>query len=154
MAFGNAARATDEWYDVNETQGSIAGLVAEQAAYTPRFRVVQRRSPAPARRRALHPVQRALLLGAFPALLLLVYVLCWTLAMRGGYTKNALQAKIRETLIVQAELRAEKRRLQSPGPILERAVRELGMVPAGERHFVRVGASRAGLEAPGTNAAP
>ncbi|HEU4753875.1 MAG TPA: hypothetical protein VFU47_12275 [Armatimonadota bacterium] len=143
MSFGSAARATDDYYDVNETPRTIPAPVAEQARYEPRFRVVTRKSLAPRRRPLINPLHRALFVGAVPALFLLVYVMFWTLAMRGGYYKAQLQSRIKETMVVQAELRAEKRRLQSPGPIMLRAQSELGMVPAGERQFVRVGAASA-----------
>jgi hypothetical protein len=127
---------------VDETTRTIPGSVAEQARYEPRFRVVQRKSLVPRRRPLINPLHRALAFAAVPTLLLMVYVMFWTLAMRGGYYKAQLQSRIQETLVVQAELKAEKRKRQSPGPILHRAAAELGMVPAAQREFVRVAAPK------------
>ena len=109
--------------------------VSEQARYRPRFRVVARKPLPTAQPVRVSPVHRASLLAALPALCLLVYVLCWTLAMRGGYYRDQLRGQIDELMIQQRELQAEKRRLQSPGYILQRAEQDLGMREPEDRLF-------------------
>jgi hypothetical protein len=110
---------------------------SEFATYRPRFRVVTRRplAAAPAR---VSPAHRASLYAAVPALCLLVYVLFWTMAMRGGYYRDQIREQIQALKIEQAELEAEKRRLQLPGYILSRAAQELQMEPAGRREFTEL----------------
>jgi len=101
--------------------------------------VVQRKSPAPAPRRPpTGSVSRIFALAGIPALLLLAYVLFWTLNMRGAYYRDQLQAQIKALRVERMDLEAEKRRRQSPGQNLARAKAELGMVPAREREFARV----------------
>jgi hypothetical protein len=130
-----------------QTTGSVPP--SEQARYQPRFRVVARKAPVRRRSPLLNPVYRTVALAVFPALFLLVYVLFWTLAMRGGYYKGQLQARLDALRIEQAELQVEKRRLQSPGLILHRAGKELGMQPAGNREYARVSDPKpAGLHGP------
>jgi hypothetical protein len=124
---------------------------SEYGRYEPRFRVVKRRSLVTPRRKPTgSPLQRALLLGAFPALCLLVYVFFWTLTMRGAYYRAELQHQIQEIKLEQAELEAAKRELQSPALIFARATKELGMQPPAQREFARLPVpqhmARAGLE--------
>jgi hypothetical protein len=118
------------------------GPVSEQARPEPRFRVVTRKPTGcggflPRRRSRLNPLPRTLLISAFPALALMVYVMFWTLAVRGGFYKSELQTQLKNVRIEQAELQATKRRMQSPGLILERAA-QLGMQPAVRREFARL----------------
>lgn len=108
----------------------------EQARYEPRFRVVTRKPLAPpAPRRKVNPIHSTLLLGMIPAAFMLVYILFWTMAMRGGYYKDRLANRLQRLQIEQAELEAEKHRLQSPGPTLWRAKNELGMQPADDFEY-------------------
>jgi hypothetical protein len=104
----------------------------------PRFRVVTRK-PLPAQRRRVgSPVQRVALVAAVPAVFLVVYILFWTMAVRGGYYKNQLEDRIAKLKIEQSELEAEKRRQQAPVVILPRAEKQLGMRPAEERRFAQL----------------
>ena len=57
---------------------------SDHARYEPRFRVVTRKPLVSAQPVLSNPLPRTSLLAAIPALCLLVYVLFWTLAMRGG----------------------------------------------------------------------
>jgi hypothetical protein len=112
---------------------------SEQSRYEPRFRVVARKPPAAARRRASErALGRGVLLSAGPAIVLVFYVLAWTFAMRGAYLRDRYQAQIRTIQTERDDLMAEKRRLQSPGTILARAARELDMRPSGRPEFVQV----------------
>lgn len=93
----------------------------------PRFRVVTRKPlvNAPGRRkRATH---HTLAMAVVPGIGLLIYVMFWTLALRGGYYKDQLQAQLTEIRTERRELAAEKRRLQAPGLVAQRAKNELGM---------------------------
>jgi hypothetical protein len=111
---------------------------SEQSRYEPRFRVVARKPPAAARRRASErALGRGVLLSAGTAVVLVLYVLAWTFAMRGAYLRDQYQAQIRAAEIEQRDLMAEKRKLQSPGSILARA-RLKGMHAAGRPEFVQV----------------
>jgi hypothetical protein len=76
-------------------------------------------------------------LAVIPGLFLLVYVLFWVFAMRGGYYRDNLKNRIQAVKIEQAELDAEKRSLQAPAYILRRASAELGMQPALDREYER-----------------
>lgn len=138
MPSATAVNQVDTLFEAEERVRPAEAPVSEQARYRPRFRVVTRRPLAPAVPVRVNPTHRATLIAAVPALCLLVYVLFWTLAMRGGYYRAQLQAEIHEIKIERAELEAEKRRLQSPGYILHRASGELGMQPAGEREFAEL----------------
>ena len=51
---------------------------------------------------------------------------------------DQLQSQLRSIKIEQADLEAEKRRLQSPQDVLDRAAKELGMQPAEQRDFARL----------------
>lgn len=115
------------------------GPASEQARYEPRFRVVTRAPlAAPRRRRRTQSVQRSIFLVAVPGFMLLVYVAFWALAMRGGYYRDQLLAQRKSLRIEQSELEAEKRRLQSPQFVLDRARTELGMQPAEQRQFAQL----------------
>ncbi len=124
----------DTHYESEERGRPESAPSSEQSRYRPRFRVVTRR-PLPAPPLPADPMHRATLVAAVPALCLLAYVLCWTLAMRGGYYREQIRTEIQALRIEQAELEAEKRRLQSPGYILQRAAAELKMQPASVREF-------------------
>jgi hypothetical protein len=127
---------TQPVYDYRSAPRSVPS--SEDAPYEPRYRVVARKPLVAARRRSAarrsHP---PLLLVAIPGVCLLAYVLFWTLAMRGGYYRDQIRAEIKTLQIEQAELEAEKRRLQSPGFILHRAA-EIGMQRAEQREFAQL----------------
>lgn len=110
---------------------------SEPARYQQRHRVVLRRSSAPRTTRRVRPFQGVSVLGVIPGLFLLVYVLFWVFAMRGGYYRDNLKSRITAIRIEQADLDAEKRRLQAPAYILQRAAAELGMQPAVLREYER-----------------
>ncbi len=102
-------------------------------------------------RRSVAAIQREARPGTFSfaaallvvgGLFALIYVVFWVLATRGGFERAKLEKQIEQERVVQAELEAVRRRLQSPGPILDKARATLGMVPA-ERQFIRAGESRA-----------
>lgn len=113
--------------------------VSENQRYEPRFRVVVRKPlPSASSTSARWATRRAMLLGAFPAICLLVYVIFWTLTARGAFYRDQLQSEIQSLRVEQGELQAERRRLQSPGLILGRARDELGMQPAAMRDFARL----------------
>jgi hypothetical protein len=112
-------------------------VASEQARYQPRFRVVTRKPLVKAPPIRVSPVHRASLLAILPALCMLFYVLFWTLAIRGGYYRDQLQSRIREARMERSSLEAEKRGLQSPGYVLERAAKQLGMRPAERRQYAR-----------------
>ncbi|MFN3650018.1 MAG: hypothetical protein ACK47B_10605 [Armatimonadota bacterium] len=102
---------------------------SEQSRYEPRFRVVTRKSlvaPRPYARTV--SAQRMVLLVAVPGVCLVLYVMFWTMAMRGGYLRGELERQIREARVERASLEAEKQRLQSSELILEKA-KKLGMEP-------------------------
>ena len=109
-----------------------------------RFRVVTRKPLARRLQRATRDsFHRSLIFASFPVLCLLVYVMFWTLAMRGGYFRDQLRQQIRSVRIEQAELKDQKLRLQSPEVVQRRAERELGMQPAARREFARLAAPAA-----------
>lgn len=115
---------------------------SERARYTPRFRVVTRRPMvAEPRGDGGGSLSHSLFVAAVPVLCLLVYVLFWTMTMRGSYYREQLQGEIRTLRLEQAELEAEKRRLQSPALIFQRAARELGMQSAQQREFAQLPAT-------------
>lgn len=123
----------------DDPHGPRAAPLSEQMRPEPRFRVVTRKPLVRhIRRVANDSLQRNLIAAAFPVLCLLVYVMFWTLAMRGGYYRDQLREQIRNIRIERAELEAEKLRLQSPQAVLDRAAKELGMVPAEQREFARL----------------
>jgi hypothetical protein len=134
---GGAARKFDDFAE--EAPQTASAPDSEHSRYRPQYRVVTRKplvaAPKP---RGGRPHQRTVLLSLVPAVCLLVYVAFWVLAMRGGYYRDHLQAQINGMKLEQAELQAEKRRLQSPGTILQRADTELGMKAADRREFARV----------------
>jgi hypothetical protein len=139
-----AAKKVDTFFDSEQPASAADAPSSEQARYEPRFRVVTRKPlAAPRKLSGLSALQRAMLIGAVPALCLVAYVLFWTLAARGSYVKAQLQAQMKAVRTEQAELDAEKRRLQSPGMILDRAARELAMQPARQRQFAKVGSPAA-----------
>jgi len=132
---GSAARKIDPSQLLDEGYASGPAPGSEQAQYQPRYRVVTRKPMVQARRRPkVSPLQRGLALAIIPAICLLVYVMFWTLAMRGGYYRNQLQAQIADLRTEQQELEAEKRRREAPSFILESAAK-LGMTPAQQREF-------------------
>lgn len=122
---------SEEWGRPDPTPTSESGR------YEQRHRVVLRRSSAPRPARRVRPLQGVSVLAVIPGLFLLVYVLFWVLAMRGGYYRDNLNNRIRAVRIEQADLDAEKRRLQAPTYILQRAAQELGMQPAVAREYER-----------------
>ena len=77
-----------------------------------------------------------------PGICLLVYVMFWTLALRGGYLKDKLQRQVTDLRAEQRELEAEKRRLQAPGLVAQRAKLELRMGPAERTEYIMPAASK------------
>lgn len=142
MPSGIAVREVDTPVEKDERFRPEAAPGSEQVPYQPRFRVVTRKPLAPAAPVRVSPTHRASFLAAFPALCLLVYVLFWTLAIRGGYYRDQLQGRIGQLRVEQAELQAEKLLLQSPGHILERARNELGMQAALDTEYARISTPR------------
>jgi hypothetical protein len=113
---------------------------SESDRYQPRFRVVTRKPlPRPKPARAPSRANRAFALAGIPAALLVVYVMFWALAIRGGFTIDDLNRKIAEEKIVYAEQLAQKHALQAPGQILGTA-RAMGFKP-GEVQRAKVPAS-------------
>lgn len=109
---------------------------------TPKHRVVlQQPVGAPARRRQ-RSFSGLTLMVITAGLLLLVYVLFWVLALRGGYYREELRERVAQARLDQAELAAEKNRLRSTGLILRRAATELGMSPAADREYQRLPQAR------------
>jgi hypothetical protein len=92
----------------------------------PRFRVVTRKPLVNAPGRRKPAAHHSLAMAVVPGIGLLIYVMFWTLALRGGYYKAQLQTQLAEIRTERRELAAEKRRLQAPGPLSQRAY-ELGM---------------------------
>jgi cell division protein FtsL len=106
--------------------------------------VVERKPPAATyRRTGMSGVQRALLVAIFPAVLLLIYVCFWTMAMRGGYYRNELRTRIRTMQTENAELEAQKQKLQAPDKIALKAQVEQGMKIPGAREQLWLKASPA-----------
>jgi hypothetical protein len=139
VAYGSSARLVEDPAMIDETTRTGTVPPSEQSRYEPRFRVVTRKSMVPKRKPAKGgSLSRLLLLTVVPAFGLVVYVLFWTLAMRGGYYKNTLEAQIKQLRIEHAELQAEKRRHQSPAIVLEFAAKELKMQPASRRQFAEL----------------
>jgi cell division protein FtsL len=140
----SAAPLATELEDLRDyAEVSPIGLApsSEQARYQPRFRVVKRRPLVSRRRVRVSPLSRAMIIGAFPALLLLAYVVGRIAVIGCGYTKDALRAELARLEIERVELQAEKSGLQEPGRIGELAAKRLGMQPAVERRFVQLPAS-------------
>lgn len=137
MASTSTASRYEEYWD--DEEGSNMNVPpSEQAQVEPRFRVVSRKPFSGARKRGgVGPVQRAILMTFFPALLLVGYVLFSTLNMRGEYERDRLKAEIRQIHVERQELEAEIRRRQAPGRILQEA-KNLGMEPASQREFAKV----------------
>ncbi len=137
MHSANAARKLDESMLDDATMPGTAPP-SEHARYEPRYRVVTRRAPTPAaRRRGLSPLQRTLVSAVVPTACLLVYVLFWTLAMRGGFVLDRMQAEYDRQLVEHRELQAEVRRRQAPGVVLPQAEAERGLQPGVRREFKR-----------------
>ena len=123
--------------DFYEPGGGIASgpPKVEQARYQPRFRVVTRRAlDATARSAASPSLHFPVALAVIPTACLLVYLVFWTLAMRGGFYQGQLQAQLEHERIVRLELEADLNRKRAPAWVAPRA-RALGMVPAGQRVF-------------------
>lgn len=127
-----------EFLEARRAQSTTEAPPEEAARYRPRFRVVTRRPLAVARRTGSRLADSPWLLAILPGLCLLTYVVFWTLNLRGAYYREQLQQQIAAARIEQAELEAEKRRLQAPALVLDRAARELGMQPASRREFARL----------------
>ena len=127
---------SEMYLETKETTSAGTTPASEQTRYEPRFRVVTRR-PLASRPIRVNSAQRTAIFAAVPAFLLLVYVLFWTMAMRGSYYHQQLQARSDELRIEQRELLAEKRRLTSPAHVLDAAA-QLGMAPAMQREFAQV----------------
>lgn len=125
MPSATAVREELPSVELRERRRSDAAPVSEQRRYEPRFRVVTRK---PLVKHALpsRSVQRSMVAPVAAASCLMVYVLFWTLNMRGAYYRDQLGRQIREARIEQAELEADKRRLQAPGSIFQRAA-SMGM---------------------------
>ena len=115
---------------------------SEQRRYEPRFRVVTRKPLVKQLSPAARSIQRSVALPVMIAAFLMVYVLFWTLNMRGAYYRDQLSRQIRMTRIEQAELEADKRRQQAPGTIFQRAA-AFGMRPPEHTEFAQVPAGRA-----------
>ena len=138
MPAPSAVPTTEYLEAVEPRPRSARPRASERSPYQPRFRVVKRKSLVRSRRRVPGGVLPGpLILAIVPALCLMVYVLFWTLNVRGGYYKAELQGRLRMVKIEQEELRAEKFRRQSPGRIFAGAV-ELKMQPAQERQIVQL----------------
>ncbi len=140
----NAATAVDIPLTLEETGKPSSPPASEQSRYEPRFRVVTRKPMRAQRKRAsAAPLHRTLLFAAVPALCLVVYVLFWTMAIRGGFYRDQLQAQIQQLREERQYLEAAKRAAQAPGPILDRA-KELGMrAPASDqKEFFRLPAGQ------------
>jgi hypothetical protein len=145
-----AAAETKEFLDWDFDSGSGSGSGPRRprpGGYRQRFRVLVRRDSPAAKRRLTDSLPVAFLVAIVPTTLLLGYVLSWTLAMRAGFYRNDLNQRLQDTKIVQAELLAQKRQLQSPGYILGRA-QQMGMQKA-ERRYLTIPASA--VAAPTTN---
>ncbi len=136
------ATAVDIPLTLEETGRPSSPPASEQSRYEPRFRVVTRKPiRTPRKRASAAPLPRTLLLAAVPALCLLVYVLFWTMAIRGGFYRDQLQAQIQALREERAYLEAGKRAAQAPGPILERA-RALGMRAPDRKLFYQLPAGQ------------
>jgi len=134
----SVATELDFPFEPLETPSYELPLSSEQARYQPRFRVVTRK-PLPARRPIrVSPFSRAMVLGAIPALLLMAYVLSWTVVMYAGYQSSALKGEIQRLQIERTELETQKRQDQATGRVLKLADTRLGMRPADRRQFVQV----------------
>lgn len=142
-----AAAVTKLDNNIHEETTRPAAHPSEYGRPDPKFRVVTRKPLPPQRRRRSNPVRNAMILTAFPAACLLVYVLCWTMAIRGGMMVEQLQQDINRLRVEQADARAQKQALQSPGNILVRA-EKMGMRPAsGNKRYLRVAADRSAVKA-------
>ena len=138
MPAASAARSFETAYpEENSDPATMTGPGPKRAEQ--RFRVARQKPFVKHLRRAgKNPFHRNLALAALPALLLLVYVLFWALAIRGGYYRQQIRGQIDDARILRAELEEQKQRLQSPDAVLGRAVKELGMQPAQQREFARI----------------
>jgi hypothetical protein len=142
----NAATAVDIPLTLEETGRSSAPPASEQARYEPRFRVVTRKPlRTPRKSASTAPLHRTLLFAAVPALCLLVYVLFWTMAIRGGFYRDQLQTQIQALREERQYLEAGKRAAQASGPILERA-RVLGMRPPDRKLFFQLPAEKGAVK--------
>jgi hypothetical protein len=135
----NAARNLEP-LEPEDAPGREGGPVPEQDRPQQRFKVVRRRPLLRQLRQVgRSPLQRNLMVAALPTACLLIYVMFWVLAMRGGYYRDQLRAQIDEARHLRGKLLAEKLQRQSPNVVLDRAAKELGMQPAPQRDFARVG---------------
>lgn len=138
MPSASATQEAGPVLEVKERLDDGRKPASEHARYQPRFRVVTRKPLAGRQRPSGSPFHRTLLLALVPTSCLVTYVFFWTLTMRGAYYRDQLQDEVRHLRIEQADLEAEKRRLQSPRMILERAASELDMQPALTREFAQI----------------
>jgi cell division protein FtsL len=105
-----------------------------------RFRVIDRRPVAPARRSrrsVAHPFRAALICTALPALVLVAYVALWTTAVHGGYQEQRLTRQIQRLHTENQTLSAQVLGLKSTARILNQA-RLLGMQEPGAAVSVHV----------------
>ena len=138
MASTSAAFLMDD-DDFGPPYGDPSAPVEVEPEVRQRFRPVPRRGVmATAREAASGSVHFTLAAAAIPAVCLLVYVIFWTLAMRGGYYRAQLQTQLRHEQVVRAELEAQLNQKRAPVLIAKRAS-DIGMLPAGKRVFAGSG---------------
>ncbi len=144
MSSSSAARQMDDYYDPEASDPGPAysrvgysdeATLEDAGTFQPRFRVVVRRAAmATAKQATTGSLHFPVALAAIPVVCLLVYIMFWTLSMRGGFYRSQLERQIQHERVVRAELEAELNRKRAPGLIGVRA-KQLDMVRPERRVF-------------------